>query len=827
MIVHCMLRGCIKRPIIHFFYITEISKFIFINIFNLMNYILRTFTFSLFVLFSVFAYGQLSAPQAEAVYGGRINAITGIATAPDSSRIFITTESANSAFYADVYHISPDSAVFGPFQAMPDMGSTANLGSSIRDIAAHAGSGAFFFIRQPGQLVRASAAGGGLVNTSLSNLNSFAIFGDYLLGISGNRLHFGSLDASGNFTESSSSPLVLTIPPGPAPSLALHPLNGHVYLFLKGNSPKIFKSTDALSAISGTSTFTDISPSALPSSFEWSAFGIAPSGRLFLGGSDFSAKKMAYTDDESSWTDYSLPFGGAPGGNFSFSGDSAFYVAYFANAYNNNKGESGAWQGFGSPGGFETHPNDGAVYADPTGKKVVYMTTDQGIGASMNGGGRIFEINEGVEAVQVNDFSMHLSNKNVAWIASKAGIRKVSSYQGTPVWTSAIFPNGDGSPYYAAAMAGTDTNKVYVGNLRVYKSSNGGSTWKNTFSAEAPPYNFNGMGTPSSGAAAITSIAVCEWDTSIVFAGYSIEREDEGGLFFSMNGGQSWGQILLESGSIGKDVDVLDIVFTLESGDTVAYVAASYDLSSPQGRSVYRVVKSGSTWSGRQDMGPSGTSTGSTIVATINDLHRSATGDTLVACGTDAGSNHPVAYYKINSASGKWTPFSTDGFPFVAGKKGKAITIGKDTVYVAVDNELYYLASSDSVWTQGYVYPAGSQINFIYYDELLVGTGTGLYGHQGIGSTAAIYLRSGRANGVIQIHPNPVRTGNIVCTFQNPENRPFMLLIRNASGQIVYRRNAVRADRFVLSSSDLGVAGLYFVELRNGSSLYVGKVVKE
>ncbi|GAB4418780.1 MAG: hypothetical protein OHK0039_30550 [Bacteroidia bacterium] len=167
------------------------------------------------------------------------------------------------------------------------------------------------------------------------------------------------------------------------------------------------------------------------------------------------------------------------------------------------------------------------------------MTTDQGIGASIDGGATIFEVNDGVEAVQVNDFSMHLSNKNVAWLASKSGIRKVSSYRSTPVWTPALFPNGDGSPYYAVAMAGTDTQKVYAGNLCVYRTRDGSASWRQFFSAENPPYNFNSMGTPSSGAARIASLAVCPDDTSIVFAGYVIDGADEGGLFYSMDGGQT------------------------------------------------------------------------------------------------------------------------------------------------------------------------------------------------------------------------------------------------------------------------------------------------
>jgi hypothetical protein len=50
-------------------------------------------------------------------------------------------------------------------------------------------------------------------------------------------------------------------------------------------------------------------------------------------------------------------------------------------------------------------------------------------------------------------------------------------------------------------------------------------------------------------------------------------------------------------------------------------------------------------------------------------------------------------------------------------------------MYVAVENDVYYLPSPTSSWNLGYSYPEGTEINFLYYDELLVGTESGLYGH--------------------------------------------------------------------------------------------------
>ena len=81
-------------------------------------------------------YSQLSAPDPEAVYGGRINAFSIIQTSGSTSQIFISTESANSIFYADV--TTSGSPVFSAFSVMPGVGADDGYGSGIRTMAADA-----------------------------------------------------------------------------------------------------------------------------------------------------------------------------------------------------------------------------------------------------------------------------------------------------------------------------------------------------------------------------------------------------------------------------------------------------------------------------------------------------------------------------------------------------------------------------------------------------------------------------------------------------------------------------------------------------------------
>lgn len=788
------------------------------------SHLLTYFTSCLLVLSYGYIYPQLSPPQVQGVYGGRILSVAQIPVAADSSRVFVTTESANSAFYTDIYHPSSGTPVASRFTVVPGLDGVAGFGNSIRNIAAHANSGNLYFVSQ-GSLYTTDPSSASSILLDSMGIESLLIYENILLYIQGTSLHFGTLNSKGEFTADPASPVLLPPLSGP-PILAIHPISEQVYVCSESMNPVIYHSTESISTITASTGFVDVSPTSIAGVVRWSSFGIGPDGRRFCAGSDFASKYIAYSDDDAAWTYYQTGFGGAAGSNLAFGGDSSAYHVYYASIYNDDRGNIGHWNGFGN-GGQDSHPNDGVVSANPSDPNLVFMTTDVGLGMSDDGGSHISDINEGIEAVQVNDFDM-TSDKQTAWIASKSGIRKVSDYLSTPTWTQPIFPMGDGSPYSAAAMSPVDTNTVYAGNLRVYKTSDGGHQWQRLFSAEDPPYNFPHAGNLSTGAASITALEVCQYDPSIVFAGYEIAWGGHGGLFYSMDAGGTWDQILIHETSIGQDTDVNDIIFHMEEGDTIAYIGVGYDLDSPAGRSMYRLVKQGNTWNLSQDMNADGTSTGSLIVATIRDLAKSPTGDTLLAIGTDAGVNHPIAYYKPLNTSGLWTPFTTSGFPFGSGIEGKAITVGVDTIYAAVGNEVYYFPVGASNWTLGYAYPVGTRIQFLYFDELLVGTETGLYGHQGLASsTTSIWKLDEKPSLNMTLFPNPARTEAIQLSFPNPEAEAYTLMIHLASGQEIYRKVGIRSDEYVLDRSIFKEPGMYIIQIQGGKVNYSGKLIIE
>ena len=707
-----------------------------------------------FVEYSFFS--TLGVPTVEDIYGGRINAINGYSFHTDSTRIFVATQSANSVFYADVLSNSATPKI-EKFKVVPSLDNTQDFGSRIDNIQIHELSESIYFTNSSNELYSTNITNATANNTGVTGVDDVIVQGDYIFASGAGQIHFGTLDASNNFTAGSGMPI--TFPTFSDLSfMVIHPTTKKMYVFGKGTSPKLYVSTDDYLNFDGATTFTDISPTLTSASVNWTAFGIAPDGRFFVGGNNNINKFIAYSDDNgSSYTEFDSLQNGTSGTNFSFSGNSSSYYVLTASMFSNNNGIAGTWDKFG-PMSHYTHPNDGTVFVDPNNFNIFYSTSDQGFGISYNLGLNVSSADDGIEAVQVNDMEM-TADKKTGWIACKSGIRKVTDYDTTPVWTNAMFPNGDGSGYFSIAMEPSDDATAYAGNVRVYKTTDSGTNWTRVFTPENAPYNYPMVGTQ------INALTICPWT-----------------------------QVLLHASTGYKDVDVKDISFTNESGTNVAYVGVEYT-GSGSGYSIYKVEQTSGGWNVSQDMSASGTSTGSVIVVSINDLDYDHNTNTVYATGTDAGTNHPVSYYKPLGGTNLWSVNTSSGFPTstaTLNKQGKAIVSdGVNTLYCAVDHEIYYLTGSTSSWTLGYSYPVGTEINCLFYDELLVGTGTGLYAQADPSSqTASI---SDIESSLFDVYPNPVKNGNNLTINFNLDIENPTFRITNLQGSLVkeYRKNEV------------------------------------
>ena len=793
----------------------------------------------LVTIFVFFQWGiaQLSAPEVEEVYGGRINWINAVPLDSNTTRLFISTESANSMFYADIDH-SFTPAVFDSFSTVPDADSDDGFGGEIRNFAADGGSGRVFFIHQ-GNLYSAAVTPGSISTLESGGVAAVECYAGWLFYIkdepSGLYLHFGVIDSlSGAFSEDSDSPLQIAagVPGGGRYAMYVNPANDSLYIFQEGAPPVIYRSSTSFLNFSPTTSFSTLDVSGLGSGITYRAFGIGPDGRLFVGTvhgvEPNHSKFIGYSDNEGlSWDTLSTTIGGTWGANIVCAGSDSAYFVYFGTAASNNKGEAGTWQPI-AWGSFETHPNDGAVGVDPNDPAIIFMTTDQGIGASRNHGADIFEIDAGVEAVQVNDFDMN-GGKSIAWTASKSGIRRVSDYATPSESWEIFFPNGDGSPYYSIAMDTTDAagNTAYAGNVRVYKTTDGGANWMQIFTVEDTSYHFDFW-------SHISAITIHPENANVVVVGVnSPSMGVKGGVFYSEDGGSTWYRIDTEP----YNTEVKDLAFFEENDSTsILYVACEYvNDGTNSSYGVKTILRSpDGTITFNNDMLGSGGTPITNFGA--NSLAINSNGD-VYAAGRRGATEEPRVYVKYADST-HWELLSYATLPPFG--SASAITIGFDSTgneapYIAVGSEIYYMPSGGNSWQLAYQYPVGTRIQVLYWDDLLVGTGTGLYGHllqQVTGISPVQNAPIIKELHLFQNYPNPFNPATTI-QYSLPENGPVTLKIYDVTGRLV-RTLVDQSQRAGLHNviwngrNDFGHSvgsGVYFYQLRMNNRVRTQKMI--
>jgi len=677
------------------------------------------------VYFFIFLYSlayhhsdaQATVADVQSIYGGRINAITGgNINNIDSFRVFISTESANSIFYADAKRPPLGSPVFNNFKILPCAGAAANLGSGIMQIAYHEASGKIFFVTN-NNLYSASITASTATLVASGNISDVEIKNNKLFYLtktgSSNDVKSGTLNASGDYTNTASATYV-----GKSYSALVVGKNDKLYAFKEGTDPEVYEFSGTFSTTITVTAGTSDALSSLSPTIYWKAFGAFADTALFVGGTDNSNKQIAKSSAfGSAYATISTGIAGTFGNNIEFhEGLVNNYLVYFGSAYSTSKGLAGTWLNLGNISS-QTHPNDGAVFrlSSNVPGGTILITTDQGIGASNNSGANVFEIDDGVEAVQVADFDMN-SAKSFGWLASKSGIRYVKDYNiSSKTWSKAIFPNNDGSPYYSIDMIGDAAAISYAGNLRIYRTNDTGRTWQQVFTPETAPYNFPSGGTQ------IRSIRSCSFDTTIVFAAVSIQGSDLGGVFYSMNSGKVWNQLKLVTASSGQDVDAEDIEFTKSGSNITAWIGVKKNDAGTSSYTpgVYKSTYNGTSWS-------TPTQESFTSSISVNDLTLSTTKDTLLAAGANASGSGPLLHM-LKVSTSTWQNIARSGSIPVP-PDYDAVAMGGDTVFVASEQYIDYAKPGGGTLQIGtiyYSYPNGTQIQNLYYDELLAGTGTG------------------------------------------------------------------------------------------------------
>lgn len=650
------------------------------------------------------------------MYGGMVNAMAAAPLDEARTRIVVSAESANSLFYGDVDHSLQDP--FSPenfqFRVVPDFDANANFGV-LSAIAAHR-SGKIFVGHHTG-LYTCDAAEGTRTKLRDGPVQGLLISEDTLIGLQGAAVFTSQLSETGE-ASSFSGPFDTGFDLHFYGEIAVHPVNRKLYV-LDDQSGTLIKSSQDFDQIDAENTFTNVQTPAIPP-VERIRFGIGPDGRLFLAApTDTNNKRIYYSDDDGErWQVVETGVWGIVG-QLAFIGPPEDYIVLCGSALSTGKGEAGSWTRIPRGGAEDSHPNDGASCADPNNPNAFYFTTDAGFGATLNRGVDIRDVVQGLAAVQINDFDMNL-DKTVAWTASKSGVRIATGFPEEPVWSQAFFPNDDGSPYYSVAVDRADPSGMtaYVGNCRIYKTEDGGRTWTLRVSFEED-YSVRVI------------VSSLEAAGDLVLAGlYSFSPGQLGGLLVSEDGGENFSRVLL--GEDEDRVNVNDVLLTEEDGNPVAYVAAAADPEAVTGGGhVHRFVPGAGAEKIELDDGP----------VSIRSLAKTPEGGIYASGMTETFS--PAVYYKA-PGSDEWVPLPTDGLPEEMRpggpdhkSRGPVVAVGFDSMdqpvpIVAIGVKLYYLPVDSVEWftSPEMEYPQGTQLNVLFWDELMVGTDIGLFSHE-------------------------------------------------------------------------------------------------
>ncbi len=714
-----------------------------------------------------FAQAPGTITTVEGVFGGRINAITGgkIGTTilSDTFRIFVATESANSIFYTYGHFPTFGTSTVDSFIPLPSANSTAGLGSSISKMAFHKNSQTLYFIASGNVYATTVAAASATKLTTTNNYADLIVEGNnfYSLTTSGsdNTVYYSTINAStGALTAVSNT----TVSSQSYTSL-VDGKDDKLYLFRSSTDPQALQFGGTFSAgINFAATTTDAMAS-LVNTNTWNCMGVYTDGTVFVGGTNGGTNPYKYvansaTFNPATYTTVATGINGTSGSNIEFrDGLLSNYYVYFGTAYSTSKGAISTWSLFGNAG-IETHPNDGAVKFfnnNIANNGTLLLTTDAGLGITKNSGAIISDINNGILATQVEDFDMN-SSKTFGWLAAKDGIRYVHNYNtAAKSWTTAFWPTGDGSPYYSAEMVANDTNSVYVGNLRIYKTTDKGTNWTKVFTPENAPYNYPSVGVRAE------AIAVSDSLNNIVMAGYYSQNSGQyGGVFYSVDGGTNWSQLLINATVVGQDVNVNDIEMTTDSSKIVAYIGVEYINSTVRG--MYKAQYDGISWTVRREE-IYGASTSKFSVKDIAIYNK----DTIIATGSfynpALGYEYGINFLISRSTYNNWNDFE----PSTSRQSGyTACAFNKDTIFYSYkDSILYDVISFNSTSTSRVgeaLYSKvdiGTEINVMYYDELLVGSSTGFRSMRG---ATKIYQTPPTASVTISTFSTTVCNGNKV-----------------------------------------------------------------
>lgn len=533
-------------------------------------------------------------------------------------------------------------------------------------------------------------------------------------------------------------------------SIAVFDSNTFYVMGTSGGSLPVF---DKVVSLTPTSIIGNLpAASASGGSVEVHLVGVDPDdvNTIFIGGSSVNPQVYMSNDGGTTW------ISSWDSGSSSFPGGYPQYIKF-----NNNRvfiatlalEKSGStWSttwGSSAPtlttGAITTHPNGGALEVDPVDNTIIYMDSDWGLG-QMNHtygagwtAGTELGSNNGMDAVVLSDidFYEYSATSKELWITAKSGAGRALGYDPTDStttddpadWLYPIYPNDDGAPLSAVTIDPDDPTIVFLGNNagKVYKTTNGTSTtlsgfsWSQSFDVTTDDTT-NVFSTTTPEHSTITSIAFLHTATCDrrYICGLNWETYEDGGIFYSDDGGSTWTADTINS--TGADIDFP--VNTLYVTDEKVWAGVGNDQGASTERGLlWRLSLCGSSSFWKPT---TGTNLDNEVVTSIDGRYYTGSSGTVnrVYIATRGG------VYRGDKPGSTWTWM--DITPASSSTDFTSVTVNpsdEDNAYVAVDNCIYETTNGGASWSvlSGTCGTFNEDVNVLKYDDLLAGTAAGLY----------------------------------------------------------------------------------------------------
>ncbi len=476
--------------------------------------------------------------------------------------------------------------------------------------------------------------------------------------------------------------------------------------------------------------------------------GVTPwdSNEVYIAGANSEVQVYHSTDGGQTWPDVWYNFNRS--GNFY--GGYPHYIKFDESRVfisHGTRDASGSWTSVQnvateifSGDTVNTHPNDAALAISPSDPEVIFFDTDWAVAAAtctvsaMWGLGTEIGTNKGIEGVILNDFAFHeysASNKTL-WIAAKSGIGRTLHFDparlrttGEPVdWLFPLYP--DGAPAYSIAMNPTNPSVVLAGynSGRVFRTADGEETnmtdiaWTQVFFGGD---HTNVFGTPYN-------------DVTISAVGFVPSRPDEaylagyrwqppttnGGVFFSADAGLTW-----TNDYEGAPVNCLMIM------DNAVWAGVGSRESVETG--IRAKVGLGTWWAP-----PTGTDLDDQVVT---DMDGAIYGSRMIVYASSGLPGMTGGVYKgvnTNLSAGGFTNWVwtdvTAGIPLTPPVAFSAVTVdptSPDRAFAASENCVFETTDGGATWTTlaGSCVDSHEDVRVLRYDDLVGGTGDGLFGY--------------------------------------------------------------------------------------------------